>query len=82
MRARGGAHLKDLLAALPLAVLGSFDQITVVAALFQLHHDIKEARCAASGPFGKSLVIPGQDPSAMGNIHSSKQGLRRCRKAK
>lgn len=38
--------------------------MTVVTAFLQLHHNIKETRCAASRSFGKSLVIPGQNPSA------------------
>lgn len=60
----GAAHLKDLLAVLPFIFLWSFDQVAVIAAFFQLHHNIKKARCAAPCSFGESLVIPGQDPSA------------------
>lgn len=39
------------------------DQVTVVAALLQLHHDVQEARRAAFDTFAQSFVVSGQDPS-------------------
>lgn len=45
-----------------LALLGVLDEEIVVAALFQLHNNVQEARGAASGAFGESFVIPGQNP--------------------
>lgn len=55
-------HQKNLLPVLSLILLGGLDQVAVVTALFQLHHNIQETRCAASCPFGKSLIVSGQDP--------------------
>lgn len=55
-------HQKNLLPIFPLVLLRGFNQIAVVAAFFQFHHNIKEAGCAAPRSFGKSLVIPGQNP--------------------
>lgn len=57
-------HQKNLLPILSLVLLGGLDQVAVVTALFQLHHNIQETGCATSCPFGKSLVVPGQNPSA------------------
>jgi len=60
-------YQENLLPILSLVLLGGLDQVAVVTALFQLHHNIQETRRAASCPFGKSLVIPGQNPSANQN---------------
>lgn len=43
-------------------VIWRFDEVTVVTALLQFHHDVQEARGAAFGAFTQSLVVPGQDP--------------------
>ena len=47
-------------------VLWGPDQVAVVAALLQLHHDVEEARRAAFDAFTQSFVVPGQDPSEGG----------------
>lgn len=55
-------YLEVVLLRFSLALLGVLNEETVVAALFQLHNDVQEARGAASGAFGESFVIPGQNP--------------------
>lgn len=40
------AHLQGLKAILSLVFLGRFDKVAMVAALFQLHHNVQETRCA------------------------------------
>lgn len=40
------AHLQCLKAILSLIFLRRFDKVAVVAALFQLHHNVQETRCA------------------------------------
>lgn len=55
-------YRENFLSVFPFVFFRRFNQVAVVAALLQFHHNIQETRCAASGPFGKSLVIPGQDP--------------------
>ena len=57
-------HQENLLPVLSLAVFWGFDQVAMVAAFFQFHHNVQETRRAASCSLGKSLVIPGQNPSA------------------
>lgn len=55
-------YLEEVLLCFGLNLVGVFNEETVVAALFQLHNYVEEARGAASGAFGESFVIPGQDP--------------------
>lgn len=43
---KGTAHLQGLNAIFSLIFLGRFDKVAVVAALFQLHHNVQETRCA------------------------------------
>lgn len=45
-----------------LGVVRRLNEVTVVAALLQLHHDVQEARGTAFGAFTQSFVVPGQDP--------------------
>lgn len=55
-------YLEVVLLRFSLALLGVLNEETVVAALFQFHNNVQEARGAASGAFGESFVIPGQNP--------------------
>lgn len=58
----GKMYLEVVLLCFSLSLLRVFNEETVVAALFQLHNNVQEARGAASGAFGESFVIPGQNP--------------------
>lgn len=51
-------YLQLLFMGFRFSILWLFNKETVVAAFFQLHNDVQEARRAASGAFGKSFVIP------------------------
>lgn len=65
-------YLEVVLLRFSLALLGVLNEETVVAALFQLHNDVQEARGAAPGAFGESFVIPGQNPP--GDIEEKMSG--------
>lgn len=56
-RLRTQTYLQDFLLRFGVSVLGLFNEETMVAALFELHHNVQEAGGAASGAFGKSFVI-------------------------
>lgn len=62
MVAKGTAHLQGLKAILSLIFLGRFNKVAVVAALFQLHHNVQETRCAPPGSLGKSFIVSCQNP--------------------
>lgn len=57
-----GTDLQGFHLVVDLIVVGRLDEVTVVAALLQLHHDVQEARRAALGAFTQSFVVPSQDP--------------------
>lgn len=52
------------------------DQVTVVAALLQLHHDVQETRRAPFDTFTQSFVVPGQDPSESRQKSRAESGLK------
>lgn len=62
-------HLKGFSSVEELVVLGGFDQVTVITALLQLHHDVQETRRAAFGSFAQRFVVPCQDPSGRAHTH-------------
>lgn len=64
IRARATTHQQHLQASLSFIFFWQFNEVAVVAALFQLHHNVKEARCASSCPLRKSLVVSCQNPPA------------------
>lgn len=59
-------HRERLEPTLTVTVFRGSDQVAVITALFQLHHDVQEPRGAATRPLGKGLVVSGQDPPAHG----------------
>lgn len=56
------ADLQGFHLVVDLVLVRRLDEVTVVATLLQLHHDVQEARRTAFGTFTQSFVVPGQDP--------------------
>lgn len=65
------AHLQGLKAILSLVFLRRFDKVAMVAALFQLHHNVQETRRAPPRSLRKSFIVSCQNPPAGRKIKSS-----------
>lgn len=51
-----------------IIVLWRFDEVAVVTALLQLHHDVEETRRASFRAFAECLVVSCQDPPMKNNV--------------